>query len=310
MAKFGLIGTITHDFITYESGRTFEGIGGVLYQAAVLCGLAQEVSLYTNLGEELAGPVEAIVRSWRKLAKKGVRIVSGPGNRVRLYYPDRGERIEVLESVVPPLDPAQILADLAVLEMLILVVNSAFDVALADWRTIIDAAKCPIWLDVHSLPLARVLGKKREYLALPEWVEWVRGVDYLQANRQEVASMLGHPRTLADRGELKPFSQRAFELGVKAVFVTLAKEGVAVYTPFSSQEISTRAVDSVVDSTGCGDVFCSAAAVRLQERASPFEAASFGVGLASRAVNVSGLKETYQLAREVRREGSGARSKE
>jgi len=299
MAKFGLIGTITHDFITYESGQTFEGIGGVLYQAAVLCGLGQEVSLYTNLGEELGGPVEAIVQNWRKLGRKGVCLVTGPGNRVRLYYPDQGERIEVLESVVPPLNPALIMADLADLEMLILVVNSALDVKLEDWRTIVDAAKCPIWLDVHSLPLARVLGKKREYLALPEWVEWVRGVDYLQANRQEVASMLGHPPVLASRDELKPFSQRAFELGVKAVFITLAKEGVAVYTPFSSKDISAPAVDSVVDSTGCGDVFCSAAAVRLQEGASPFEAASFGVGLASRAVNVSGLMETYQLAKEV-----------
>ncbi len=299
MAKFGLIGTITHDFITYESGQTFEGIGGVLYQAAALCGLGQEVSLYTNLGEELAGPVEAIVQNWLKLGRKGVCLVAGPGNRVRLYYPDRGERIEVLESVVPPLNPAQIMTDLADLEMLILVVNSAFDIKLEDWRTIVDAAKCPIWLDVHSLPLARVLGKKREYLALPEWVEWVRGVHYLQANRQEVASMLGHPRVLASREELKPFSQKAFELGVKAVFITLAKDGVAVYTPFSSKDISAPAVDSVVDSTGCGDVFCSAAAVRLQEGASPFEAASFGVSLASRAVNVSGLMETYQLAKEV-----------
>jgi sugar/nucleoside kinase (ribokinase family) len=299
MARFGLIGTVTHDFISYESGQTFEGIGGVLYQAAVLCGLGQEVSLYTNLGEELAGPVEAIVQNWPKLGKKGVSVVPGSGNRVCLFYPDQGERIEVLESVVPPLNLAQIMADLADLEMLILVVNSAFDIRLEDWRKIVDAAKCPIWLDVHSLPLARVLGQKREYLALPEWVEWVRGVDYLQANRQEVASMLGHPRVLAGREELKPFSQRAFELGGKAVFITLAKDGVAVYTPSSSREISAPAVDSVVDSTGCGDVFCSAAAVRLQEGASPFEAASFGVSLASRAVNVSGLMETYQLAKKV-----------
>ena len=62
--KFGLIGTITHDVITLESGQSFEGIGGVLYQAAVLCGLGREVFLYTNLGEELEPEVPPFPRRW------------------------------------------------------------------------------------------------------------------------------------------------------------------------------------------------------------------------------------------------------
>ena len=52
--KLGLIGTVTYDIITSEAGSAFEGIGGVLYQAAVLCGLGKHVSLYANLGDELA----------------------------------------------------------------------------------------------------------------------------------------------------------------------------------------------------------------------------------------------------------------
>ena len=49
MSRFGLIGTITYDVITIEGKTIHEGLGGILYQAAVLCGLGCEVNLYTNL---------------------------------------------------------------------------------------------------------------------------------------------------------------------------------------------------------------------------------------------------------------------
>ena len=49
--KFGLVGTITHDVITYATGQVFRGLGGILYQAAALCGLGRDVFLYTCLGK-------------------------------------------------------------------------------------------------------------------------------------------------------------------------------------------------------------------------------------------------------------------
>ena len=60
--KFGLIGTITDDEITFDSGQRITGLGGVLYQAAVLCGLGEETCLHTNLGEELADEVYRMVK--------------------------------------------------------------------------------------------------------------------------------------------------------------------------------------------------------------------------------------------------------
>ena len=45
MPVFGLIGTITSDHIVREDGATFEGLGGVLYQAAVFSGLGEGVRI-------------------------------------------------------------------------------------------------------------------------------------------------------------------------------------------------------------------------------------------------------------------------
>lgn len=293
---FGLIGTITSDVITYESGATFKGIGGILYHAAVLCGLGEEVFLYTNCGEEIFPEVERIIKGWTTLHTQGISTVSGRGNQVRLHYPEKGERLEILESVVPALNSNQIIRDLNDLKMLIMVLNSGFDIELKEWRKIVRRSSCPIWLDIHSLALAKKLGVPRNYLSLSEWKDWAKGATYLQANKQEVASMLGHPQKLPTEAEIEVFGKMALEIGIEALFITLGKEGVLALTTEDSLKISAPQVENVVDTTGCGDVFCAGTAWKLVQGVSPFEAASFGIELASKATKVSGISGTYALA--------------
>lgn len=292
----GLIGTITYDEITFDSGERLEGIGGVFYQAAVLCGLGREVCLFSNLGQELVQDVEQITGGWTSLHREYVRIVPGPGNRVHLHYPEKGERVEVLKSVVPPLSIGPILENLSELTMLILVINSGFDLELREWREIVQRASCPLWIDIHSLPLARKLNIRREYLPLIEWREWVEGVEYLQANMKEVASMFGHPEKRPSGPDISRFAESAFPLGVKAVFVTQGKEAVLVLTPEEKRKIYPQKIEEVVDTTGCGDAFCGATASRLIDGDDPFKAASFGLKLATKAASVRGIEETYNLA--------------
>jgi fructose-1-phosphate kinase PfkB-like protein len=222
--------------------------------------------------------------------------VPGPGNQVHLHYPERGERIETLRSVVPPLNPRQIIEDMDKLKMLVMVVNSGFDIEISDWRKIVHSASCPIWLDIHSLPLSRTLNSPREYLPLPEWREWAEGVNFIQANTIEMASMLGHPDKAPAMAEMVEFSKAAFELGIKAVFVTLGKDGVLALIKGESKAIATSAADEIIDTTGCGDVFCIGTVVELASGKDPLTSAAFGLRLASEAVGVKGIEETYLLA--------------
>ncbi|NIO48189.1 MAG: hypothetical protein GTN73_01935 [Candidatus Aminicenantes bacterium] len=294
---FGLIGTITSDKVTFDSGQTIRGLGGVLYQAAVLCGLGKQVHLYTNLGEELIQDVEKMVENWATLRREGICQVPGPGNQVHLHYPEKGERVETLKSVVPPLNPRQVIENMHKLGMLILIINSGFDVELSDWRKIITAAKIPVWLDVHSLPLSRELNIPRKYLPLTKGKEWVEGVSFIQVNEKELSSMLGDPDKRYSEEDALSFGKEVFNLGVKVVFITLGKQGVLVITPEESKRIRSPEVKSVVDTTGCGDVFCGGAAVKLAEGQDPFTAASCGLELATEAVSIKGIEETYMLAR-------------
>ncbi len=297
MSEFGLIGTITSDEIIYDDGRAFRGLGGVLYQAAALCGFGHRVRLAAQCGEDLRGEVEALISGWPSLVRDGLRFVPGPGNRVELRYSERlKEREEVLRSVIPPLDPAPLLGRLARLDLLLMVFNSGFDIELPDWRRVARSARCPIWMDIHSLSLAKLVGSHRDYVALPQWIDWVEGVTYLQANRQEVACMLGRPERWPERDEIAAFARGAFDQAVRAVFVTMGKDGVLVLTSEETRLIQAPRADRVVDTTGCGDVFCAGTMHRLAAGAELFEAAAFGVEIASRAVGLAGLDETFALA--------------
>jgi sugar/nucleoside kinase (ribokinase family) len=85
----------------------------------------------------------------------------------------------------------------------------------------------------------------------------------------------------------------------------MGKDGVLVLTADGGpRQVAAPAADRVVDTTGCGDVF-AAATLRLLARGVPLiEAASAGVVLASNAVGLAGIEETYRLAQSSR-EGSG-----
>lgn len=293
---FGLIGTISRDEVRREGGGEFRNLGGALYQAATLCALGEDTRLYARLADDMAAEVEALVSDWATFRRDGLRRHTGAGNRVSLDYPRRGERVEILHAVVPPLDPEPVLRNLAELSFLVMVVNSGFDLELGDWRRIADAAPCPVWLDIHSLTLEKALGRPRAYRSVPEWKDWARGASYIQANRKEAACLLGAPRGEAGPDEVRAFCRLALDLGPEAVFVTLGREGALVATPSEERVVRPALEAEVVDTTGCGDVFCAAAASALGRGASPGEAARYGVGLASRAAQAAGVAETYRLA--------------
>jgi len=303
MRTCGLIGTITADTIDYDDGRSFLSVGGILYQAAALCGLGVPTALFSNCGESLRSDVETLVGGWAELDRRGLNYVPGPGNRVRLRYSDLiREREEVLESVVPSIDPKPLRGSLPELGFLIMAFNSGFDIAFADWRSIADQATCPIWIDIHSLALEPRVGAHRNYRSIPDWPDWVRGASCLQANRQEVACLMGHPERWADETEIREMIDLAFEIGLKAVFVTKGKDGVLAATPEAVRHLPAPVASVVVDTTGCGDVFAATTVQALLAGVPLFDAAAQGVRMATLAVGASGLRETYNLAFRARKE--------
>jgi sugar/nucleoside kinase (ribokinase family) len=295
-AKIGLIGTVSRDRVIHGEGPPVDGPGGVLYQAAVLSALGEEVFLHGHCGDDLLAEVDNLAAAWPGLNADGLSFVSQPANRVRLRYSGEGEREEILEWAVPPFKLSPLPAATAGWDALLFVLNSGFDMAFKDWRQTLAALSCPAWLDTHSLVLEPAIGRPRGYRAVPDWQAWVKGAAWLQANRREVACLGGHPDRLPADKEVLDFTRQALDLGVRAAFVTLGPEGVIVAIRGQSQYVTVPAAGPAVDTTGCGDVFAAAALSRLVRGETPFEAAAFGATLASEATLVTGVRATWTMA--------------
>jgi sugar/nucleoside kinase (ribokinase family) len=121
-------------------------------------------------------------------------------------------------------------------------------------------------------------------------------VTFLQANIQEAGCMLGDPVGIPSEEELAELAQGAFDEGVRAVFLTMGTSGVLVAEIGKTTRIIPSDAGRALDTTGCGDVFGAATIAGLGRGRSPFDAATFGAALASRAASVSGIRETYEMA--------------
>ncbi|MFO7979867.1 MAG: PfkB family carbohydrate kinase [Candidatus Aminicenantes bacterium] len=299
--NIGLLGSITHDVITLPSGKIFKGLGGILYPASVLCGLDKNVTLMTHLAEELVPSVLSVLKGWSTINFNGVKRVPGPGNRVKLYYSEQEERQEIMESVGPPLEAEKILNKLPDINFLVLLMISGMDITLRDWNKVKEKAACPLWMDIHSLALSPEVGEFRKYSPITNWRDWVRGVDYVQANRKEAASMMGCHDKNPSEEEFSIFGESVLKQGVRAFFITLGKDGLLVVTPQGAKKMKPEGSNKVVDTTGCGDVFCGAAVSQLLEGKDIMDAVGFGLELATRAVERSGIRETFEMTQEFKR---------
>jgi sugar/nucleoside kinase (ribokinase family) len=295
-AKIGLFGTASRDRIVHGDGPPFDGPGGVLYQAAVLSALGNEVFLHGHCGDDLLAEMDGLAASWPGLNTDGLLFLAQPANRVHLQYPPEGEREEILEWAVPPFKPS-LLADKAPgWEAFLCVMNSGFDMAFKDWRQTLAGLSCPVWFDIHSLVLEPAIGRPRGHRTVPDWQAWVKGVAWLQASRREVACLAGHPERLPTDKEALDFARQALDLGIRAVFVTLGPEGAVAAVRGQTQYLSSPAAGPAVDTTGCGAVFAAATLARLIRGESPFEAAAFGAALASEAALLTGIRATWTMA--------------
>ncbi|GAA4892213.1 ribokinase [Tessaracoccus lubricantis] len=125
--------------------------------------------------------------------------------------------------------------------------------------------------------------------------ELLGACDPLVVNESEAAYLLGNRSTL-DGAEL---ASALLGLGARSVVVTMGAEGAYV-AERSAVPVHVPALPVLaVDTTGAGDSFVGALAVRLTEGASLPEAAAFAARVAAVAVGRRGAQESYPTLDEV-----------
>ncbi len=281
--RLGVIGTLVWDRIWHRGaleGRAepVEEWGGIAYSLAALaahCPPGWEIVPLLKVGRDLAEGARGFLRSAPGLVLgEGIRVVPQPNNRVELRYTDEARRCERLTGGVPPWRWSELAPRVEGLDALYLNFISGYELELDDLQQLRAAFSGPIYCDLHSLLLGRTPDGRRTPQPLYAWQEWLRCLDAVQVNEDELA-------TLAHRwGDPWQFAADALARETQLIVVTLGTAGAAYLAegdfvagplewprlrasplrppvPVRSAHLAPTEVVHGGDPTGCGDVWGS-----------------------------------------------------
>lgn len=286
----GVIGTMVWDTIwrSRDVRSPTEEWGGISYALAAADAMRPiplRVRPILKLGRDLS---EAGFRFLHDLPVvenvEHVAVVESPNPRVELRYEEGVRRCERITGGVPPWSWPELEPRIRGCDALYVNFITGDELGLEVAKTLRRQFRGPIYVDIHSLLLARGPGGERSPRPLMRWAEWLRCFDAVQVNEAELGT-LSKPW-----GDPWAFAAEMVGREPALIFVTLGERGAAYIMAADALPLRDRfrpsvqivgpvqtgkvaAVDRAEgDPTGCGDVWGMTAFCLLLEGASVEEA--------------------------------------
>lgn len=204
--RIGVVGSIVADTIEHADGNITESLGGIAHAVSALSALSagrHDIVPVCRVGEDCRERIEAWAAGLEGVSLEAVLGTDQPQPTVRLAYGEsrrRGERVERLQSTLPPLGAADLDA---VVDAAVVLVNciTGDDVTTAAMRRLRLQAR-RTYLDVHSLAFGSRRDGTRFYRGRNDWAEWLAGADVVQCNMAEAATILDLPADGAREDEV------------------------------------------------------------------------------------------------------------
>jgi len=298
MRRIAVIGTVIKDTIYPYGGGEVHSLGGIFYTLSVLANLVDEgwqIYPVCRLGSDIYEDVLSRLRGFLCIRNEGIRKESALNTRVTLLYETRERRQERLTHRLPPLTLEEMKP---VLDCDVLLVNfiTGFEMRLDTFRRVAEEAQGLLYVDFHSLTLDIDEEGKRSYRKPAHWRDWIQGVEVLQMNEMEAATLAG---TAPEQAEsLREFGRSLVTSSVKIFNLTLGSRGSWLFYTKDGQAV-VEAIEplrvEVADVTGCGDAFAAGFIVSYLQSGDPRRAARDANTVAGLNCTFKGTEELMDL---------------
>ncbi len=295
MMRVGIIGTLNKDKLVLPSGAVVASWGGIAYNILTLRhylagkGSVRPICL---LGPDGIDDATAMLDVFNNVELDGLKRVAQKQNRVLLKCKSHEDKEETADLSLPPIPFDHIEQNIEDLDFLLVNFTSGNDIEKETLRNLRAKFENPMLVDVHSLTLNESDARgKRRLRAFHDWQEWLEGVDYVQLSWKEAASLT--QETTATLTGLVEVAKWLLEKGAKGVLITRGEAGAYYFymdeDGIQKYEIPPFKLHSIVDTTGCGDVFSAAFISYLLLSGDVMKAGLFAVKAAAMKATFSGL---------------------
>lgn len=297
--KIGVIGTFIKDHIKLSSGDEVDSFGGIFYSVSILSNLisaGDEIYPVCYLGNDIYDSIMQRLAELPCVKEDGIRKIDQPNTAVTLIYHTTEQRLEYLSNPLPPIELDHIRA-IGLMDVWLVNFITGFEMSLACFRQFRSQVSGLVYMDYHSLSLDIRPDGLRVLRYRPDWRQWVSGVDVVQMNEAEAASVLNV--SAASDSQLSYLGGQILELGVKVCHITRGSNGSFLFVKKETErefhQVPAMPLKTVVDVTGCGDAFAAGFLVHYWNRGDALEAARHANRVAGLNCTFSGTEQLPKL---------------
>ncbi len=223
--------------------------GGIYYSTLGLLSVAQasdEIFLLTSFNKKSFQIFEKIYSKVN--LNFATHVNSLP--EVILKLSGRGEREEEYKNLSGQLDMGCV-HNWNIFDGILINMITGFDISLNQLQIIRKNFKGLIYFDVHTLSRGINSKMKREFRPVPDASLWLKNVDVVQANENEI-------KTLDRSNDERELAANVCELGPRILIITKGNSGAQLYFR-EKGEVNSIFVKGenvkTVNKVGCGDIF-------------------------------------------------------
>lgn len=290
--KVAVLGPIPRDHITTHTGQVIQKYGCATHTAIALSNLIGTTgTIYpvTHVRKVDAKGAKEVFIGYDNINTDFISSQKDQGDVIHLTFLDQNNRVEKQTAFMPPITPEDV-KPLLDCDVFVCVPVTDFEVPLETLQYIKQNSDAMIVFDAHGPTTALTHQGDR---VTKFWVDrdrWLPYIDVLKMNleeancswfKKEYASdeLATHDRI--NEALLPEFAQHCLTQGLRSLYVTLDQRGVMVYTlndgVFKAEHVPPIIVETVIDTTGCGDSFAGGIAFGLLDEPLDFiRAAQYG----------------------------------
>jgi len=297
--KIGVIGTIVKDHIYLANGKEVRSYGGIYYTLSILGNLLRaEDQIYPVcfLGKDLYDDVLTRLSQYKNIKTSTIEKITQKNTTVKLLYKNLESRDEFITHLMPPIEFDHI-QKIEGIDIWLINFITGFEISLDTINKFCEQGSGIIYVDFHSLSLDINQKGQRIPRKLPNWGQWIRGIDVLQMNDAEAAIL--NESTNLSHEELIKFGRDVIKKNIKIFHITRGSKGSLLFYQDNQGvhdvEFPAKEVDEVIDVTGCGDAFAAGFLVHYCNHKDIIAATRYANSIAGVNCTVRGTEELYKL---------------